>query len=492
MRNGVERLPAASALHIPEQPEPGVNLAGFLEVESGLGEVARRLAKVLASSDIPFAAIAYRGTLARRDHPLGLELAESAPYDINLISLSANDLMRFAVEVGMDFFARRYSIGVWFWETDVFSSAERATTSAARFLDEVWVASDYVRQAVAPQVDIPVHVVPVPVESPQGPFRTRSELSVPEGFIFLYVFDFWSAERKNPWAVVEAFKRAFEPDEGPTLVLKSIHGRDWKPHQFERLAALVQGRPDILLRDGYVSAGERDSYIAACDCYVSLHRSEGLGLTMAEAMACGKPVIATGYSGNLEFMSEENSHLVPYRLVDIPDTWWAYAAGAQWAEPDVDAAAELMRRVWEDRAEAQALGSKARDDVLERFSPERTAAFVEDRFADVRARGAVQARASVHDARPALLEAYQELAAKGVGESLGYTRGLRPSSLLRRLLQRALWPYLADQRRFEKSVLMALTALQRSIDELERRAYATEARSSPQTHEDGDKWESEV
>jgi glycosyltransferase involved in cell wall biosynthesis len=150
-----------------------------------------------------------------------------------------------------------------------------------------------VRDAIAPQVDIPVHVVPVPVESPPGPFSTRLELDLPERFTFLFVFDFWSWERKNPAAVVEAFTRAFQPGEGPVLVLKSVHGRDWKPRQLARVEALGVGREDILMRDGYVSANERDSYIAACDCYVSLHRSEGLGLTMAEAIACGKPVVAT-------------------------------------------------------------------------------------------------------------------------------------------------------------------------------------------------------
>jgi glycosyltransferase involved in cell wall biosynthesis len=425
-------------------------------------------------------AIPYRGTLGRQQHPLGFALAEEAPYDTNLISLSADDLIKFAAEVGIGFFAKRYSIGVWFWETDVFSSEERTTAAATRFLDELWVASDYVREAVAAKVDIPVHVVPVPVESPSGPFRTRAELGLPEGFTFLYVFDFWSGERKNPTAVVEAFKRAFEPSEGPTLVLKSLHGRDWKPHQFEKLQALVDRRTDILVRDGYVSSAERDSYIAMCDCYVSLHRSEGLGLTIAEAMACKKPVIATGYSGNLEFMSAENSCLVPFRLVDIPDTWWAYEAGARWAEPDVDAAAEMMRAMWEHPEVARALGSRARDDVVERFSPQRTAAFVEERLTDARARGAVRARGSRYDARPALLEASQELAKKGVGDSLASDRGSRPTRLLRRALQRALWPYLEDQRRYETAVLDALTMLHRSVQDLEQRILMLEdPRDSP-------------
>lgn len=443
-----------------------MNLVGFLEAESGLGEIARRLASVLESSDIPLSAISYRGTLGRQDHPFDLALSDEAPFDINLVSLSADDLTRFAAEAGGAFFARRYSIGIWFWETNVFSSPDRTAT---RFLDELWVASEYVRDAIASIVEVPVHVLPVPVGPPSAAALGRSELGLPEGFLFLFVFDFWSAERKNPAAVVKAFARAFRPGEGPTLLLKSINGRDWKPRQLEDLRALAGGRPDIVIRDGYVSAGERDSLLACCDCYISLHRSEGLGLTMAEAMASGKPVIATGYSGNLEFMSDENSFLVPYDLVDIPETWWASAPGAQWAAPDIDAAASLMRHVWEHADEARELGRRAQEDLLTRFAPERTVAFIERRLAELRTNGAVGARSSPHDARPAIVDASRTLDAKGMGEALAGGPRFRPASFARRLLRRALWPHLDEQRRFETSVVDALTELQRSVDAQERR-----------------------
>lgn len=459
-----------SSLRIPEHPTPGVNFVGFLEAESGLGEVARRLAAAVDAAGVSLAAIPFRRTLGRQSHPTDFEAADEAPFDVNLVSLSADDLVRFAEDVGSRFFANRYSIGVWFWETNVFSSPDRTATM---FLDELWVASDYISRTLVGDVDIPVHVVPIPVSKPSGPTCSRSELGLPDAFMFLYVFDFWSGERKNPTAVVEAFTRAFAPGEGPMLVLKSINGRDWKPNQLDRLLAIANGRDDVLFRDGYVSAEERNSYIAACDCYVSLHRSEGLGLTMAEAMAYGKPVIATGYSGNLEFMTEANSHLVPYRLVDVPEAWWAHAQGAQWADPDIDAAAQVMRAVWEHPDDARALGTRACAEILERFQPARTSSFVLDRLVDARARGAVRARASQHDARPPILEASRELAG-GVGEGLARSGASPPTSFVRRLLQRALWPYLEEQRRFETSVLEALVTLHRSTEDLERRIAALE------------------
>jgi glycosyltransferase involved in cell wall biosynthesis len=474
-RAGVE--PAGlSSPRIPAAPRPGVNLVGFLEAESGLGEVARRVARAIEGSSVPLAPIVHRETERRQLHPPGLSLTDEAPFDTNIICLNPGHLPSLVAAAGAELFARRYAIGIWFWETNRLRAAER---SAARFFDELWVTSRYVRDAIEPEVEIPVRVLPIPMDPPTAPFRTRAELGLPEGFTFLFVFDFWSEERKNPAAVVEAFTRAFAPGEGPTLLLKSIHG-DTKARKLEKLEKLAEGRADIVVRDGYASAAERDSYFAACDCYVSLHRSEGLGLTMAEAMRFGKPVIATAYSGNLEFMDEANSFLVPYEPVEIPSTWWAYAPGATWAEPDVDAAAELMRRAWEHPASAATVGTRGRDTLLERFSSSRTAEFVEHRLAELGEQGAIAARASWHDARPAIVEA-----SRGLGSDVGasLTGGAGATSLVRRLLRRALWPYLEERRRTETALLDAATSLQRAIQDLERRVGRLEREDESADHD---------
>jgi glycosyltransferase involved in cell wall biosynthesis len=477
MRPRVADPPLATPLHIPDRPVPGANLAGYLEGESGLGEVARRLGTALQRTDIPFSAISYRRTPSRQQHRVELPLAVEAPYDTNVICLNADSLAQFAADVGIELFANRYSIGVWFWETNVFRAEDRA---AARFLDEIWVASDYVRCAIAPELDIPVHVVPVPIEAPTGPFLSRSELGLPDAFTFLFLFDFVSAERKNPLGVVEAFTRAFAPGEGPTLVLKSINGRERKPDRLRELLALTEGRDDVIVRDGYVSPVERDSYVAACDCYVSLHRSEGFGLTLTEAMACGKPVIATGYSGNLEFMGEQNSYLVPYRLVEIPDTWWAHAEHSQWAEPDVDVAAELIRLAWENPGQARASGRRARDELLGQFALDRTTEFIANRLADIRSSFLLGSRATGPDARLQLLQATFQLT-RGLGADLAGREGRGPVPWIRRVLYRALWPYLDDERSYHESVLDALAAIERSQRDARRRLAQLEAERSRDT-----------
>ena len=140
-------------------------------------------------------------------------------------------------------------------------------------------------------------------------------------------------------------------------------------------------------------------------------------------------------------MNETNSHLVPYRLVDVPEGWWGFAPEARWAEPDIDTAAALMRRVWERPDEARRVGGIARDDLRSRFTPARTVAFVSGRLDEIHEDGAVQARLSPHDARPSIIDSSLELDPERA-MTLDVTPGLRPSSVARRLLERALWPRL--------------------------------------------------
>ena len=188
---------------------------------------------------------------------------------------------------------------------------------------------------------------PLPVVVPSVPDGVpRAALGLPEDrFVFLFVYDFLSTvERKNPLGLIDAYTRAFGPDDGTALVLKSINGEKHL-EQLEQVRAAAAGRPDVFVLDEYLSPTHHSALLGHCDAYVSLHRSEGFGLDMAAAMGLGKPVIATRYSGNLEFMDDATSYLVDYELEPIGPGCEPYPADSRWASPRLDHAAELMRRV---------------------------------------------------------------------------------------------------------------------------------------------------
>ena len=179
-------------------------------------------------------------------------------------------------------------------------------------------------------------------------------------------------------------------------MLKIING-DRGVDDVERIRRACRARPDIVIIDDYLGHGEFGALMALADCYVSLHRSEGLGLTMAEAMALGKPVIATAYSGNLDFMNSETAYLVPWKPISVPEGCDPYPVSSTWADPDLDAAARLMRHVALHREEATEKGRRARQVVAKEHGIDRAVTFVQQRFEEIQRERSRSAGARVHD-----------------------------------------------------------------------------------------------
>ncbi len=455
--------PSSNGSSAPEGLRHGINVAGYFRAELGIGEAARQLVSGIKVAGIPFSTVTYAsGTSSRQEHPFEGAGTSEPVYDTNFICVNADRLLPFASDMGPDFFRGRYSVGVWWWEVPRFPPAMHA---AFEVIDEIWVGSEYISQTIAAETEKPVHVVPIPVTVPDEKPASRAELGLPDKYMFLFSFDFFSVfERKNPLGLVQAFVRAFRPGEGPVLVLKSINGNK-QGVQLEELRAAAAERPDILVIDKYFSAHDKNSIMATCDCYVSLHRSEGFGLTMAEAMAYGKPVIATGYSGNLAFMDNDNSYLVSYKAGRIPPGCEPYPAGVEWAEPDLEQAAELMRHVYEHRQESDDRGRRARIDILERCSPARTAEFVTRRMGEIRHERALRPEREVPNrlfARkgPPLARASALVARGPAGMATPSSRFGAPVALLRRFFGRVLAPYVNDQHMLSKAVVESLEALQ--------------------------------
>jgi len=270
-----------------------------LRAELGVGEAGPLLVAGLGAAGVPNTTRAYCQTVSRQTHRFDETRPSEQPYAINIMCVNADQIGAFALSMGRQFFAGRYSIGLWFWEVEEFP---RSMCRAFDHVDEVWVASEFVRGAIAARTDKPVTTITLPVLPPAELDVDRDRLGLPERPVLLYMYDFMSVlERKNPLGLIEAFSKAFSPDEGPVLVLKSING-DRRRADLERVRYFASRRPDVIVWDGYVTPEDRLALIAASDGYVSLHRSEGFGLTIAEAMSLGTPVIATAYSGNMDFM----------------------------------------------------------------------------------------------------------------------------------------------------------------------------------------------
>jgi len=366
----VRRIRRSRALTRPRGPAPtGVNVVGYLRSASGLGEVGRSFIRALDAAEVPTAVLDRADIPSPRHETLDGEEAQTLNdlLDVNVVCITADQFPRFAREVGPEFFAGRRTAGLWFWEVDAFPSSMLPAIDLA---DEIWVPSDFVRDAVAPHTTKPVVKVPIPIPCPEPSSEIgRRELQIPEDrFAFAFAFDFLSvAERKNPFGLVDAYTRAFRPDDGACLVIKSINGAQ-DLAALERLRFIAADRPDVSIMDGYLPAEHQHALFAACDAYVSLHRSEGFGLTIGEAMALGKPVIVTGYSGNLEFTSPENSYLVDWHPTRIGPHQGPYPPEGSWADPDLDHAAHLMRSVFDDPDAARARGLIARDEIRRRWT----------------------------------------------------------------------------------------------------------------------------
>jgi glycosyltransferase involved in cell wall biosynthesis len=333
-----------------------------------LGDFTRRIHSALTAAAVPTAALHYHRTASptAADVP---ELTTELLYDTNLITVHADQMSHLAADHGQVVFDDRRSIGFWFWE---LSHLPPRIVANVAMVDEVWAASGFIADAFREVTDKPVHVVHVPVPEPVTSDRSRAELGLPDDrFAFLVTLDHLSiTDRKNPLGAIHAFVRAFPAasDGGPVLLVKTLNGTQrWSEHEQLQLAAAK--RPDIMVIDQHLSRADQMALIAHSDCLVSLHRSEGLGLHLMEAMWLGVPVIATRYSGNLEFMHDHNSALVDAELVAVTDRQGYYPTEAVWADADLEQAAETMRRMVDDQQFRLGLATAGRNSMMEQSSP---------------------------------------------------------------------------------------------------------------------------
>jgi glycosyltransferase involved in cell wall biosynthesis len=437
-------------------------VSGYLGGRLGLGQAARGYVTALRAGGAVVGTRVLRPDAPPRpdgvgppvpqraaaDEPVEEPLPDGREPDVELVCVNADQLAD-ALPAPDDDASRPYVIGQWAWETDAIPERWDA---AFALVDEVWVYSTYVAEQIGRASPVPVIPVPLPVEPPAaaaGPVPFDLD---PDAFVFLFVLDHLSTvERKNPLGLIEAFRRAFDPGAGPRLVVKTINGH-LRPEAHEHLRYASGGRKDILVADASLPGDALAALFARADCYVSLHRSEGFGLTLAEAMILGKPVIGTAYGGNTDFMTPLNSYLVDWTLREVGPEAEHYPAAGHWAEPSVEHAAALMRAVVDDPGEAARRGARARGDIEAALSPAAVGSIARarldrivrapDRFPDV-------------GGADALDEVEHRLAfdlAGGAGAA-----GMRGTA--RRAVLRALKPYTSAERALDRATATAVRRL---------------------------------
>lgn len=356
----------------------GINVVGYLQAETGMGQAARALVRALEQTSIPISTHSLDlNVLARNADATFAPEASAFPYDVNLFVVNADQILPVREHLGPEVFGGRYNIGYHLWELDRFP---QRWLGAFDVLHEVWTPSTFCVDAIGAVAPLPVRRVPLPVGREPGQAYDRTHFELPaDAFVFLFVFNYLSYfERKNPIAVVEAFRRAFPDGDEALLVLKTSQG-DFAPEARARLEKAA-GTAPVRLIDAYFARDEVTALIGAADCYVSLHRSEGFGLTLAEAMLQEKPVIATPYGGVTDFFNLNSGFPVRYRPLTIERDEGPYSAGGHWADPDVEHAAKLMRQVYGDHAARQAIAVRGRRDVEEMLSYQAVGAVIEERF----------------------------------------------------------------------------------------------------------------
>jgi glycosyltransferase involved in cell wall biosynthesis len=350
--------PAARAL-------PGVLLVGHPYGVLGVGEYLRSTAAALEAAGVPFHvrnAFDF-GQELRPKHGGALwdRLTTGRPHRVNVFQMNADEMADARRHLGRAFFADRYNVACWHWELGNFPAAWRGALDG---LHELWASSRFIQATLSAGTSLPVTWMPHPVDVSGVSPLPRSALGLPEhAFLFVTGFDFTSfIARKNPRGALRAFQSAFPAARGEAvgLVVK-VNGAALRPEDARAFRAWPElADPRVTVVDEVLDRGSLLGLFARCDCFVSLHRAEGFGRGIAEAMLLGRPVIVTGYSGNVDFTDADTACVVGHRLVDVKPGEYPHAEGQQWAEPDLEQAAAHMRRVFADRAWAAALAERGR------------------------------------------------------------------------------------------------------------------------------------
>lgn len=346
----------------------GVGLFGYFMTETGVGEGARNADRALDVAEIPHSrhAITTGGVFNDKcGAPEDFDGAVSE-FPINLFHINADQTLRLGELVDPRNLTDRYRIGYWAWELSQFPDA---WVPAIENVDEIWAPSKFVADAVRAKTDKHVLVMPHPVV-PQKADPARSEFGLPEDkFLVLTSLDLNSfVSRKNPQATIAAFQQAFPEDDNVRLVMKMHGGNRSFDAERAEIVKWIESDDRIIVIDRVLERPEMDSLQETADCFISLHRSEGFGLNVAEMMGRGKPVISTAYSGSNEFVRKVTAYPVSFTMAAVEADQYPFWQGQYWAEPSVRSAAASLREVYARSAGSLEIATGGKNYISINFS----------------------------------------------------------------------------------------------------------------------------
>lgn len=356
----------------------GVNLIGDIRVDTGLGQSMRYVSDILDKAGVDnliynyYVPPGYNMT----DHSCDRKIADRLKYNVNIFHINASEMAVGFMELGREFWDGHYNIGFWVWEMQEFP---KEWMPAFSLVDEIWTPSDFVSDIFRKYTDKPVYTVPFPVSAHTDCQYDRRYFNLPsDRFLYMMMYDGGSGmPRKNPGAVLKSYKKAFDKDRRDVaLVVKLKENSD---SDIEYIKKEMSGY-EVYFIDRSLSRIEVNSLIKCVDVYVSLHRSEGFGLTCAEAMVVGTPVIATDWSATTQFMDKSSACMVDYRLVSLDKDMLPFKKGYKWAEADTDCAAGFMKRLVDDKEFYDIIKCNALEYVHSKLNMERSTGIVKERL----------------------------------------------------------------------------------------------------------------
>lgn len=362
--------------------EHGVNLIGNICAESGLGQSCRLVASALDKTGFPLSIYKYEqlGAEGQGDHSWKNRLSKELPYDVNLIHINPHELGLAFIQQDASVWNYRYNIGYWLWELEEFPDE---WIPCFQCLDEIWAPSEFICNAIRKKTTLPVRCMPYYVDVHIGTIYDRKHFGIPEDkFLYLMMYDQSSCmERKNPIGVLNAFKMAFEKEnENVGLVIKINNPTSESRKQ---IRSVLDGYTNVYLIEETLSRDEVNSLTKCVDVVVSLHRAEGFGLVLAEAMLLGTPTVATNWSSNTEFMNENVACMVDYELITIEKDMPPFKAGNRWADANLDQAAGYMKKLYEDKEYYEMIRKNAKEYAEEKLGMDQAAGRMRERLKEI-------------------------------------------------------------------------------------------------------------